>query len=220
MGSTLIELPSLRSRYRGYGWVGQGFDEFYTLLAARTRPLYLLANALFGCFFLLLAFPALTSEALVFPDGLATLVLGGLLTLLSVEDFFSYRLPNMLTGTLVVVGLAFTWWFDWDGVLARVLAVVIGYGILAAIAEIYVRLRHRHGLGLGDAKLLGAAGAWLGYEGLPGALLTASLLALLAVIVAKGLGRTMSATTKIPFGPFLASGIWIGWLYGPPLAWL
>jgi hypothetical protein len=41
-------------------------------------------------------------------------------------------------------------------------ATAIGYLAFRAIALLYLRLRHREGLGEGDAKLLAAGGAWLG----------------------------------------------------------
>jgi leader peptidase (prepilin peptidase)/N-methyltransferase len=70
-------------------------------------------------------------------------------------------------------------------------------------------------MGLGDAKLLAASGAWLGAEGLPGVLLWASGSALVGILIARWRGETLSASTRVPFGPFLAFGTWLVWVYGP-----
>ena len=79
---------------------------------------------------------------------------------------------------------------------------------------LYSRLRGRDGLGLGDAKLFAASGAWLGLEGLPAVLLVACGAAIVALLVDGLAIAGLSATTRIPFGPFLAFGTWIVWLYG------
>ena len=84
-----------------------------------------------------------------------------------------------------------------------------------SFATVYERLRSRPGLGLGDAKLLAAAGAWLGLEALPSVLLVATGTALFCVGMAVLLGKRITATSRIPFGPFLATAFWIVWLYGP-----
>jgi leader peptidase (prepilin peptidase)/N-methyltransferase len=76
-------------------------------------------------------------------------------------------------------------------------------------------LRHRAGLGLGDAKLFAAAGAWLGPAGLPSVLVWACGAALIAVAIHSIRGQTLSRTSRIAFGPFLAFGFWIVWLFGP-----
>ena len=79
---------------------------------------------------------------------------------------------------------------------------------------LYSRVRGRDGLGLGDAKLFAASGAWLGLEGLPAVLLVACGAAIVALLVMAWRSQALSATTRIPFGPFLAFGTWIVWLYG------
>ena len=61
---------------------------------------------------------------------------------------------------------------------------------------------------------MGAAGAWLGLEGLLPTLLLASTAALAFVLAVTLKTRTLSAQTKIALGPFIALGIWITWLYG------
>ncbi|HVX58009.1 MAG TPA: A24 family peptidase, partial [Candidatus Saccharimonadales bacterium] len=71
------------------------------------------------------------------------------------------------------------------------------------------------GIGLGDAKLLAAAGAWVGWEGLPSVVLLAALGGLLFVLGRSLRRRTMSATDRIAFGTCLCGGLWLVWLYGP-----
>ena len=98
------------------------------------------------------------------PFGPATALLGWWLLALALIDLRSWRLPDVLTLPLVVAGLVAAWLDFLPGTgLARAIAgAVLGYVALAGIAWVYRRLRHREGLGLGDAKLLAAAGAWLG----------------------------------------------------------
>ena len=69
------------------------------------------------------------------------------------------------------------------------------------------------GLGMGDAKLLAAIGAWLGLSLLPVTLFIAACSGLVAAAGATLTGRRMTAATAIPFGPFLALAAWLLWLY-------
>jgi leader peptidase (prepilin peptidase)/N-methyltransferase len=85
----------------------------------------------------------------------------------------------------------------------------------ALIAWLYRRLRGREGLGLGDAKLLGAGGAWLGWQALPSVVALGAAIALALALAGAAAGGKLSATTRIAFGPYLALAIWVVWLYGP-----
>ena len=165
--------------------------------------------------FAALAAPAVyaTTQA---PSALAaTAVLGLFLTVLSAIDIETQRLPNPLTYTLGALGLAQGWLMAPDDVLLRLIGLAAGFAMLALLAAAYRRSRGKDGLGLGDAKLLGAGGAWIGALGLPSALLMASSLALVLALAAKAAGRDIGPETRIPFGPFIAIGLWIVWLYGP-----
>jgi leader peptidase (prepilin peptidase)/N-methyltransferase len=90
-----------------------------------------------------------------------------------------------------------------------------GFVLLAAAAVLYAKLRGEPGLGLGDAKLLAASGAWLGAQALPSVLLWACGSAILGLLLRAWRSGSLSGKSRVPFGPFLAFGTWLVWLYGP-----
>src|SRR3546814_16185239 len=57
----------------------------------------------------------------------------------------------------------------------HLVVALLGFALLAGLGFFYRRWRGRDGLGLGDAKLAAAGGAWLGWAALPSILLLASL---------------------------------------------
>jgi hypothetical protein len=67
-------------------------------------------------------------------------------------------------------------------------------------------IRGRESLGLGDVKLAGVAGAWLGWIAVSLAIDMAALTALAAVLVSGLGGRKFAGTTRFPFGLFF-----VGW---------
>ncbi|MGH6852138.1 MAG: prepilin peptidase, partial [Methylocella sp.] len=82
-----------------------------------------------------------------------------------------------------------------------------------ALREIYLRLRHRHGIGLGDVKLAAVAGAWLDWTLIPVAIEIAALAALTFYLTSQlVLRRPIDAAAKLPFGLFFAPAIWFCWL--------
>jgi len=149
------------------------------------------------------------------PIALLFSLAGWLLLTLAVLDGRHFWLPDALTLPLAALGLTLGDWVlptpFWD----RVTGAALGYGALFLIALTYRRLRGREGLGLGDAKLLGAIGAWLGWQGLPLVLLIASLSGLLWAIGLKLRGRLIDGETRLPFGTFLCLAvlptILLGW---------
>lgn len=143
-----------------------------------------------------------------------TCLLGWWLLLLGAIDHRTGLLPDMLTLPLVLAGLLAALlepvgppWPD------RAIGAAVGWLLLAGLAFAYRRLRGRDGLGLGDAKLLAAGGAWLGWQALPWVVLVGAGAALVAVLVAAR--GQVSRHTAIAFGPWLALGIWVMRLLGP-----
>jgi leader peptidase (prepilin peptidase)/N-methyltransferase len=169
----------------------------------------------FAALYALLALPAVIDIGLPLPVLAISLLLAGALIALSVIDVATMRLPDAITLPLTVAGPLIAWATGWDEPLWRVVSAGVGFLALFAVAEGYRALRGRAGLGLGDAKLFAAAGGWLGMGALPSVLMWGCGIALAGVALAMAFRRQVTAATRIPFGPFLACGFWLVWLYGP-----
>jgi leader peptidase (prepilin peptidase) / N-methyltransferase len=144
-------------------------------------------------------------------------VLGWVLLCLAVIDHRHLLLPDALTLPLIPAGLAVAWAIDPALLPDHLAGALAGFAAFALIALVYRRLRGREGLGLGDAKLLAAAGAWLGWQALPGVVLIGAVCALALALARAAAGGTLSATTRIAFGSYLALAFWLVWLFGPVL---
>ena len=94
-----------------------------------------------------------------------------------------------------------------------IIGAIAGYLTLWSVYHLFRLLTGKEGMGYGDFKLLGALGAWLGWQALP-------LIVLLSAVVGAVVGITMIAlrghdkNIPIPFGPYLAAAGWIALLYG------
>lgn len=139
--------------------------------------------------------------------ALLIVVAGGMLLALAVLDARHFWLPDALTLPLAIIGLTLGDWFLPAPFPDRVIGAALGYGLLFALAWSYARLRGREGLGLGDAKLLGAIGAWTGWQALPLVLLTASGAGLLWALAERLRGRAVTRGTRLPLGTFLCLAV-------------
>lgn len=122
-------------------------------------------------------------------------------------------LPDLIVLPLMLAGLAVTWLFQPDAIYNHAAAAALGYGAFRLLNAAYYALRHRHGLGEGDAKLLAAAGAWLGLAALPYVVLGAGLLGLVLALVSLR-GGGLRADARIAFGPALAASFFAWRLFG------
>jgi leader peptidase (prepilin peptidase)/N-methyltransferase len=145
----------------------------------------------------------------------ATCVFGWLLLTLALTDWRALLLPDLLTFTLLAVGLLTAFFLDRAAFINHAIAAIAGFLIFAGIAFAYESLRGRPGLGLGDAKLLAGLGAWVSWDGLPSVVLLAAVFGLALALSSPLLGRKVEPATKLPFGTFLALAGWLMWLYGP-----
>ncbi len=147
------------------------------------------------------------------PDvgGAAWALLGWMLVTLAILDWRHFWLPDALTFPLAFLGFTAGLWATDVALADRLLGAGAGYLGLLAVSMGYRWLRGREGLGLGDAKLLGALGAWFGWQALPFILLIGALLGLLSIAVAAAMGRSVGRMTRVPLGTFLAVAAVPGW---------
>ena len=146
--------------------------------------------------------------------GFGGALFGWLLLALALLDFEHFWLPDRLTATLALTGLAFGLAGTPPVLIERLIGAVLGFGGLALIGFGYRRLRGRIGLGQGDPKLLGAIGLWLGWRALPLVLLAASLVGIAYALVCLLAGRRLAATDRLPLGTLLAVAAWLCWCAG------
>ena len=144
----------------------------------------------------------------------ASCALGWTLLALAAIDWREFRLPDFLTLPLILGGLFVSWFADTASLLNSVIGAAAGYLFVVAVRWIYQRIRGREGMGLGDAKLLAAGGAWVAWIGLPSVVLIAAVTALVVTLV-RARGTKLRSDEQVPFGTYLSVGIWLVWLYGP-----
>lgn len=146
-----------------------------------------------------------------------TAALGWALLTLAVIDARHRILPDILTLPLIPFGLLVAWISPGADLAAHFVGALIVGAMLWSFAFLYALLRGVDGLGMGDVKLMTAAGAWLGWAGAPSALLIAAATALVWLLAKRRVGydEPMTLQSEAPFGPFIGLGIWLTWLYGP-----
>ena len=149
------------------------------------------------------------------PLLISSLLLAWTLACLAAVDVAAYRLPDSLTLPLLAAGLVATAFLPGRPILGHLAGAAIGWGSLAALAWAYRRWRGIDGIGAGDAKLLGAAGAWLGWSPLPSVLLAACAAAFLWVALRVVRRGRVALAARVAFGAPLCLAIWAIWLEGP-----
>jgi leader peptidase (prepilin peptidase)/N-methyltransferase len=127
-------------------------------------------------------------------------------------------LPNSITLPAIAIGVLLSLiappgWKD------ALIGVVLGGGILYAIAWGYYLWRREEGMGMGDVKMLAMIGAFLGWKAV---LVTLVLSSFAGAFIGLGLMAVQRGSMKyaLPFGTFLAIGAVVAMFVGEPLiAW-
>lgn len=145
-------------------------------------------------------------------EGLMGAMFGWLLVALGSLDLKHFWLPDLLTASVALLGVA-------GGIAGldppavdRVIGAVAGFVLLWGIGAGYRMLRGREGLGAGDPKLFGAIGLWTGWQALPYVLLGASAAGLGMALVLM-MRQRVTATTRLPLGTLLACAAFPVWLF-------
>ncbi len=158
---------------------------------------------------------AIAIVAVIAFDGATTLaaaLFGWVLLFGALVDLRTFLLPDIVTLGLIPAGFGMAYIGGGrEALVLAAIAAVAGFASLALIAWIYRRLRGRDGLGIGDAKLLAAGGAWAGPIALPWIVAIGAGATLLIVVIGHFLGRKADAETAVPLGPGLAAGCFLAY---------
>jgi len=137
-------------------------------------------------------------------------------------DFDTTLLPDNMTLPLLWVGLLISI-AGTDATIglpvdmrSSIIGAVAGYLSLWSVYHLFKLLTGKEGMGYGDFKLLGALGAWLGWQSLPLIILLSAFVGAvvgITLIVVRGRDRNI----PIPFGPYLAAAGWIAMMWGDAL---
>jgi len=157
--------------------------------------------------------------AMRFPLGLPALhavLLGCLLIVLAFIDLEHLLLPDLLTLPGTFLGLLLAVLGGPTPLASALVGTALGFVIPLAIIWAYRLLRGVEGMGLGDVKLLGMLGAFLGWQAM---LLTLALAAVAGALVGVGLilAGKGSRETELPFGTFLCGAALVVLFSGPKL---
>ena len=216
----LVSWAVLRARCRS---CGTAIPARYPLVEAVTGAFAVLALLWFG--------PT--------PVAAVAFAFSAALVLITFIDLDHRFIPDEVSLPGILVGLAVAFLPGWPvRPLDAVIGVLLGGGILWAVAWGYERMTGVEGMGFGDVKLLAMIGAFLGWQAIPGVLVIASVagsLAGIGVMLSRGASRAgrrvvkrfgvgalpvfaqrAARRTAIPFGPFLALGALLA-LYQPDL---
>lgn len=151
----------------------------------------------------------------VTPLGAVRLAFACAMLVLFFIDLELQILPNRITLPGIVAGLLASVFLP-PGIALSALGALLGGGVLWAIAEVYVRVRGIEGMGMGDVKMLGMIGAFLGAPLMALTLVLASLAGAIVGVALMAGGRG-DLQRRLPFGTFLAAAAVFASLWGQPI---
>lgn len=130
------------------------------------------------------------------------------LLVMSLIDFKYYILPDELQLLLLILFLVLCFLSNTiiDLLLNGCWGLILGAGILFLVRIVYLYWRGIEGIGLGDIKLVGIAGLYIGIQGIPFMLLIGSLSTLCIAIPYMLIKKKKDMKLMLPFGPGLALG--------------
>ncbi len=182
----LFSFIRLRGRCR---YCGESISWRYPLVEVLNSIFYMFAVLRFGVEYITVVYAILFSALIV-------------ITFIDLEHQIipnEITLPGILVGFIAAITvLPITWWNSMLGLL-------IGGGVLFCVVWISPYVFGREGMGMGDAKMLGMLGAFLGWKATLLTLLLASFFgAFIGIaLIAKDF---IKRHQPMPFGPFLALG--------------
>jgi leader peptidase (prepilin peptidase)/N-methyltransferase len=209
----VVSWAALRGRCRD---CGAAISPRYPAVELISAALFVLAGVLYGLsaqafvaaffFYVLLLLTAIDIDTLRLPNSLVVVLAAGGVAAAVLAQVFEVPLAPLLTPQVGYLS---------EPLVAAGVGAFIGIALSLGIALLYAAVRGRQGMGMGDVKLLGAMGLFLGPYVLMGFLLGAFVGAVWGVASSVRAGE--GGQRKIPFGPFLAAGALLTVMFGTQL---
>jgi leader peptidase (prepilin peptidase)/N-methyltransferase len=200
---------------------------------ARIRPRYVLVELLVAVLFLLVWMkfvsgpgPRLWGMAPIYDPFLIPvfwLVLSGLV-LGTFVDFEHLIIPDRVTLGGIVAGVILSMLVPelhgrdtlLSGLIAALIGAATGWGMLWTVAIVGKAIFRKEAMGFGDVKLMGAIGAFFGWQAVLFTIVMSSLAGSIVGIVLV-LSRRKELQSRIPYGPYISLGALVWLLWGPAL---
>ncbi len=212
----LVSFFALRARCRNckgaisprYAIVEALIAVLFVLVWAKISPAPILAMSPIPSFVIILIF-----WVAIFGLALGTFV-----------DIEHMIIPDRVSLGGIVLGLVFSTLVPalhgqpdaYGGFVSALLGASVGVGILWGIAIFGKLIFRKDAMGMGDVKLMGAIGAFLGWPAVIFTLMVSSFLGAI-VGVSMILAGQKEMQSRIPFGPYIAGAALIWMLWGPTL---
>jgi leader peptidase (prepilin peptidase)/N-methyltransferase len=187
----------------------------YTIVELLTAQLFLLA----AISWLSPGLLALTPSVAITVVPCHWLVISGLLVGTFI-DLRHYIIPDSITIGGMVAGVALSvavpalhkCSVPLDGLKASLVGMGTGFGLLYAIGWLGSKAFKKDAMGFGDVKLMGAIGAFFGWQAVLFVIFVSSFIGSAAGLILMACGKAKRAS-RIPFGPYLAAAalIWMFW---------
>jgi leader peptidase (prepilin peptidase)/N-methyltransferase len=145
-------------------------------------------------------------------------VLSLYLLIIAFIDIQHQIIPNELSLSLLILGILASPIHPllgpspWPRALNALLGGTVGFSLMLSLAYLGEFLWKKEALGGGDIKLMAALGTFLGWRGIFVTLFLGSLFGALWALSMMAF-RRMAKGSYLPFGPFLALGAWMCWIF-------
>jgi len=123
---------------------------------------------------------------------------------------------NRFTIFVAVSGVVAAFFDNYTHPLDHLWGALAGGGVFMGLYFGAIRILQKEGLGFGDVKLAAAAGLLLGWQKLILAMLIASVVGSVVLVVLNRL-RSEDKGKEYPFGPFIVAGMLVAMLFGTPI---
>lgn len=132
---------------------------------------------------------------------------------IDLEHMLIYNRFVIITAVCGVIAVFFD---GYTKPLDHLIGALLGGGVFALLYFGAIAVLKREGMGFGDVKLAAAAGLLLGWQKFIFAILAASVVGSVVLVLINRIGNK-DRDTEYPFGPFIVGGILIAMMAGEPV---